>query len=253
MSSLGVALVVFVCTFAGALVGLALNGRLPGHHLEGDSRDAVKLVMGLIATMSALVLGLLISSAHRAYAAQEEDVQQLAVSLFQLDRALARYGPEAKEVRDLLHGFVRKELGKASAPGGIKAVVDSPLEGQRGAAIVIERIASLQPQTETQKYVQARALQLFGTMTDTRLMLNEQARSGISWPFLVVLVCWLTFLFMGFGLFAKRNATVVAALGLGALSVGGAIFLILDMYLAYSGLMQPSLAPLRNVLTLMGG
>ena len=251
MNSLLVALLVFAFTFSGALIGLFLNGRLPGPHLEGDSRDVVKLVMGLIATMSALVLGLLISSAHRVHSAQEEEVQQMAVNLFQLDRTLERFGPEAKEARDFLRSFVQRELTKAATPGGLKAAIASPLEGQRGAAELLDRVAALQPKNDTQKFVQARALQLIGSLTETRLMLNEQARTGISWPFLVVLVFWLTFLFMGFGLFARRNATVVAALCLGALSVGGAIFLILDMYLPYRGVMHTSIEPIRNALSLM--
>lgn len=251
MSSLLVALLVFAFTFAGALIGLYLNGRLPTPHLEGDSRDVVKLVMGLIATMSALVLGLLISSAHRAHAAQEEEVQQMAVNLFQLDRALERFGPEAKEARGALHRFVQGEVAKVATPGGFKAAIDSPLAGQRGAAALFDRISALQPSTDAQKFLQARALQLIGTLTETRLLLNEQARSGISWPFMVVLVFWLTFLFMGFGLFARRNGTVVAALCLGALSVGGAIFLILDMYLPYRGVMHTSIEPIRNALDLM--
>ncbi|MCC6195513.1 MAG: hypothetical protein IT518_13705 [Burkholderiales bacterium] len=251
MSSLLVALVVFAFTFAGALVGLYLNRRLPAPHLEGDSRDVVKLVMGLIATMAALVLGLLISSAHRAHMTQEEEVQQMAIHLFQLDRALSRYGPEAAETREHLHRFVKNELAKASAPGGLKAAADVPLESQRGATILADRILSLKPANEVQRYVQARAIHLVGTLTDTRLLLSEQARTGISWPFLVVLVFWLTFLFMGFGLFARRNGTVVAALCLGALSVGGAVFLILDMYLPYRGVMHTSLEPIRATLDLM--
>jgi hypothetical protein len=252
MSSLLVALAVFAFTFAGALIGLFLNRRLPTPHLEGDSRDVVKLVMGLIATMSALVLGLLISSAHRAHAAQEEEVQQMAVNLFQLDRVLERYGPEGKEARDYLRSFVRGELAKVTRPDGLKAAIDSPLEGQRGAAMLLDRVTGLQPANDTQKFLQARALQLIGSLAETRLLLNEQARTGISWPFMVVLVFWLTFLFMGFGLFARRNTTVVAALCLGALSVGGAIFLILDMYLPYRGVMHTSIEPIRNTLMLMG-
>jgi hypothetical protein len=252
VSSLGVAVVVFAFTFAGAAIGLYLNGRLPAAHLEGDSRDVVKLVMGLIATMSALVLGLLISSAHRAHAAQEEELQHMAVNLFQLDRALERYGPEAKDAREYLHAFVRGELAKMERPEGVTAAINAPLDGQRGAAALLDRVTSLQPANETQRFVQSRALHIIGRLAEARLLLSEQARTGISWPFMVVLVFWLTFLFMGFGLFARRNATVVAALGLGALSVGGAIFLILDMYLPYRGVMHTSVEPIRNALSLMG-
>ena len=94
-------------------------------------------------------------------------------------------------------------------------------------------------------------MELLTNLGHTRLLLNEQAQSSISWPFLVVLVFWLTVLFVGFGLFARRNATLVAALCLGALSVAGATFLILEMNRPYTGVMQISIAPIRNALTQM--
>ena len=249
MSSVFIAAIVFACTFLGALAGMQLHAKLPVHHIEGDSKDVVKLVMGLIATIAALVLGLLISSAHRVYEAQGAEVQQMAIHVFQLDRALERFGPEAKDARDLLHRIVRTEVERASAPGGIKTAIDSPLEAQRAAAALFEQIAALSPKTDAQRFVQSHALQLFAGLADTRLLLNEQARGAISWPFLIVLVFWLTVLFVGFGLFAQRNPTVVAALCLGALSVAGAIFLILEMNRPYSGLMQISIEPVRNALT----
>jgi len=251
VGSVAVAFVVFACTFGGGLAGLYLHGRLPQHHRESESKDVVKLVMGLIATMAALVLGLLISSAHRSYEAQQAEVQQIAVHLFQLDRALDRLGPDAREARALLRSIVKAEVDRASETGGIQKSIETPLEAQRAAALMFERVSSLKPADETQRFVQARALQLLGTLGDTRLLLSEQARTAISWPFLVVLVFWLAMLFVGFGLFARRNATLVAALLLGAVSVAGAIFLILEMNRPYTGMMQISIEPIRYVLTRM--
>ena len=249
VSSVAVAAIVFAFTFGSGLVGLYLHERVPQHHRESDSRDVVKLVMGLIATVAALVLGLLISSAHRSYEAQQAEVQQIAVHLFQLDRALERL--DAREARQLLRTIVKAEVDRASETGGIQKSIESPLEAQRAAAVMFERISSLRPADETQRFVQARALQLLGTLGDTRLLLSEQARGAISWPFLVVLVFWLAMLFVGFGLFARRNATLVAALLLGAASVAGAIFLILEMNRPYTGMMQISIEPIRYVLTRM--
>lgn len=252
MSSLSVAAIAFAFTLAGALAGLVLHTRLPQHHREGDSKDVVKLVMGLVATMAALVLGLLISSSHRSYEAQRAEVQQIAVHLFQLDRALRRFGPEADEPRRLLRGIVQAEVDRADRTDSLKSTVDSPIEAQRAAAALFDRITTLKPADEAQRFVQTRALQLIGQLGDTRLLLTEQARGAISWPFLIILVFWLTILFVGFGLFARRNATLVASLLLGALSVSGAIFLILEMDRPYTGLMQISIDPIRFVLARMG-
>jgi hypothetical protein len=252
MNSVLVALAVFACTFAGALAGLYLHAHLPEHHREGDSKDVVKLVMGLIATVAALVLSLLISSSHRAYEAQQAEIQQIAVHVFQLDRALGRLGPETAEARRVLRGIVQAELDRTARTGDLEASVESPLEAQRAATLLFDRIATLQPKDDTQKFVQARALQLIGQLGDTRLLLTEQARATISWPFLVILTFWLTVLFVGFGLFAKRNVTLVAALMLGAMCVSGAVFLILEMNRPYTGMMQISIEPIRYVFGRLG-
>ncbi len=251
MNSVAIALPVLGCTFAGGLAGLALHGRLPDHHREGDSKDVVKLVMGLIATVSALVLSLLISSSHRSYEAQQAEVQQMAVHIFQLDRALKRLGPDAEEGRRVLRGIVQAEVDRADG-GRLLRPDETPLEAQRAAATLFEHIGSMKPADETQRFVQTRVLQLISQLGDTRLLLSEQARGAISWPFLVILTCWLTILFVGFGLLAKRNTTIVVSLLLGALCVSGAVFLILEMNRPYTGLMQVSIDPVRYVLGRMG-
>lgn len=250
MNSIVVATIVFGCAFGGALAGTFLRARLPERHLDADSKDVIKLVMGLIATVAALVLGLLISAAHRSYEAQDAEVQQIGVHLFELDRALERFGPDTKEARDLLRRVVSVEFDHASKNGG--AATDQPLRAQKEFAELFDRIGSLSPKTDAQRFVHGHALQLLTGLGDTRLLLNEQARGAIAWPFLVVFVFWLTVLFVGFGLFARRNATVIASLVVGAVSVAGAIFLILEMNRPYSGIMQISDAPIRNALTQMG-
>ncbi len=97
MTALIVAVIVFVCTLCGALLGIFLSDKLPRHHREAESKSAVQLVMGLIASVAALVLGLLISSTHSSFDAQQAEVRQLAIHLFELDRALARLAPRARK------------------------------------------------------------------------------------------------------------------------------------------------------------
>jgi hypothetical protein len=129
---------------------------------------------------------------------------------------------------------------------------DKPLQAQKEAAELFERVANLSPKTDPQRFMQSQALRLLAGLGDTRLLLNEQSRGSISWPFLVVLVFWLTVLFVGFGLFfARKNPTVVAALFLGAICVAGAIFLILELNRPYGGVMQICIAPIRNALIQM--
>src|SRR5271156_5993869 len=116
-----IAMVACGCTFSASLVAIYLRSRLPGHHMEGDSKALIKLVMGLIATITALVLGLQISSAHSAYEAQEAELEQLSVHLYQVDRILGHFGRDALETRDLLRRIVTADIERTWAVGGVGA------------------------------------------------------------------------------------------------------------------------------------
>src|SRR5271156_1258708 len=106
VSPMTISWVVFACVFGGALVGMLLRATLPAHHLNADSKDVVKLGMGLVATMSALVLGLLVASAKSSFDAQGAQLKQMSANVVLLDRVLAHYGPETKEARDALRATV---------------------------------------------------------------------------------------------------------------------------------------------------
>src|SRR6266702_5526254 len=102
MSPMSMSLIAFACVFGGTLLGMFLRDRLPGHHLSGDTKDVVRLGTGLIGTMAALVLGLLIASANSTYETQSGQVRQLTANIVLLDRILAQYGPATDSVRNLL-------------------------------------------------------------------------------------------------------------------------------------------------------
>jgi hypothetical protein len=252
LNSTVVVLVAFGCTFGAALAALFVRSRLPAQHLEGDSKDVVKLVLGLVATITALVLGLLISSAHSAYDAQESELQQLGVHLFQIDRTLAQFGPDAAKERQVLRDMVAADVARIWENQGGTAATNAPLTAQLQAEALFTGVASLTPKTELERFAQSRALQLLSSVGETRRLLVEQSRGALSRPFLIVLVSWASLLFFGFGLLSRSNVTVVAALCVGALSVAGAIFLILEMNQPYAGWMQVSSAPLQNALAQMG-
>ncbi len=250
MSPLVIALLTFVCSFGAALVGLMLHVKLPDRHLDGDSKDTVKLVMGLIATMAALVLGLLIASAQNTYNTRSSNVQKLSADVAQLDHLLAIYGPDAKDARMLLKEGVSTVLERAWSPQG--AEHRYPRETRSGADRFFDALQNLVPATEAQRIVQAQALQLLTTAGQTRSLTLEETSSSVSWPFLTILVFWISMLFVGFGLFARFHATVAVALLIGSLSVSAAIFLILELGDPHSRLIPLSDAPLRGVLAQIG-
>ena len=246
MNSTLIAVIVFVFVFGGALAGVAI--RVPTHHQDTDTKDVVKLVMGLVATISALVLSLLIASAHGSYDVQESEVQQLGAQLVLLDEVFAHYGPETKEARAQLRRMVKAETARLWPDAGAARVAVRTAQNYVPTEDLFDTVARLTPSSEAQRSAQARALQLMTTMGTTIRLLHQQAGGSLSWPFFVVLVFWLVVLFAGFGLYARRNATVIAALFVGALTVAGAIFLILEMNRPYSGLMEISSAPIRDAL-----
>jgi hypothetical protein len=252
MSSLTIAAAVFVCTFGGAMVGIALHRRLPKHHIDRDTRDAVNLVMGLIATMSALVLGLLIASAQSSYNAQNQAVRSMAANIIALDRALDFYGPEAKPVRQLLAGEVAWMHDVIWGKDGLRPEFLDPRTMGRGARQFFNALVALAPATDAQKLARGQALEIAAAIEQTRLQMFEQVEGSIPRPFIGVLIFWLTMLFIGFGLFAQRHTTMLAALLIGALSVSTATFLVLDLNAPYSGLIRLSDRPIRTVITEIG-
>jgi hypothetical protein len=245
--------VVFACVFGGALLGMLLRRNLPEHHLSSDSKDVVKLGMGLLATMSALVLSLLIASAKSSYDTERRGFERRSANLVLLDGALATYGPEAEEARALLRRsvVVMLERNGPQNPSPSSALDDSRTTAANKA--VYGKIQQLSPQDDMQRSLKSQILQIAVELGRTRwLLVEEQEDSSIPMPFLVVLVFWLAVLFASFGLFGPPNATVIGTLFVCALSVSGAIFLILELDQPAAGLIQISSAPLRNALAHLG-
>jgi len=252
LNSTLVSLLTFACTFGASLVAIFIGDRLPRHHVEGDSKDVVKLVLGLMATLTALVLGLLISSAHSAYDEQDAELQALSVHLYQLDRLLAHLEPDASGLRGELRRILAADIERIWPTPGAVRVPGSSVSEQQEFEDLFEGMAQLAPKTDLQRLIQGRALELLGTIGETRHLLIAQSRGSLSWPFLIVLISWMSILFFGFGIFARYNGTVVAALFVGSLSVAGAISLILEMNQPYGGWIQVSSEPLRTALAHLG-
>jgi hypothetical protein len=252
MGESAIALIVFAFVFGSALLGLFLRAMLPDHHLSSESKDVVKLAMGLIATMAALVLGLLTASAKSSFDVQNAETVHSAADIIRLDRALARYGAETKEIRDLLKRAVAFRIHltwpeDGSGPGPL----DSP-EMTRAAEHLEDKIRELSPRNDVQREFKARAPQISGDLLATRWLRMAQLSNPVPLLFLVILVFWLSILFGTFGLFAPRNATVIAALVLCAVAVSGSTFLILEMHRPFEGLMKISSAPMRYALSQLG-
>jgi hypothetical protein len=246
MSPFAIGGIAFLCVFGAASLGMLLRSRLPDHHLSPDSRDAIKLATAVIGTLSALALGLLIASAKRSFDEAGVELRTTAARVLLLDRVLAHYGEEVAETRGTLRRLLEVRLSQAAAAG------ESALDDGLDVEPVQDALRALLPLTDAQRWLQARALQLGGQIAEARWLRAETEVGGFPGAFLAFLILWLALLFGSFGILAPRNGTVVVIFLVCALSITGALVLIIDMDHPYLGFIQVSDAPLKMALKRLG-
>ena len=252
MSSLTIGIISAACICGGALVGYALQRVLPKHHLSKDAQDAVKLAVGVIATSTALVLGLLVSSSKAQFDAMGSRVVQFGANLIVLDNTLAEYGPEAKPAREQLRRGVETTLQRLWPEERTGRSTLAAMERGNDIDALRAMLRDLKPITDEQRALLAQARQIASEISHSRWTVIEDAQRGLPPILLGVLVFWLTLLFVSFGLFAPRNWMVFLALIVSACSMAAAIFLVLEMNSPLDGLMKISSAPLRKALEFVG-
>jgi hypothetical protein len=201
--------------------------------------------MGVIGTMAALVLGLLVASAKSTYDAQSNELTDVSAKIIFLDHLLADYGPEAKPIRVVLRGTVENAMKRIWPEDTAQR---AQFESASDPIQLWGNIESLSPQNDTQRAIKAQAVTTAVSLLQTRWLVVVQQESSTSKPLLVILVFWLTINFVSLGLFAPRNGTVIVTLFLCAVAVSGAILLILELSTPFGGFVRLSSAPLRNAL-----
>ena len=244
-----VATVVLASLLAAVLLGTRIAGLLPEHHLSSDTRDTVKLATGLIATMAALLLGLLVTSAKSGHDSRRNQVIQMAAKVSFLDRILAGYGPEATDARAKVRVAVEEMVQQIWPHDGKPAPLASP--GPHAGVAAYLAIESLPPREDMQG-LKNRAATLAIELGELRSLLLAQSIPSISLPMLIVMVCWLVVIFLSFSLLAPRNVTALLALIVSALSVSGAIFLVLELDQPFGGTIQVSGQPILDALSQLG-
>jgi hypothetical protein len=252
VSTIIIALITFVFTFAGSLCGLLLRFMLPDHHLNEDARDVVQLGSGLIAAMAALVLGLLINSANNSLDTMNNELAQASATIVELDQSLASYGPETAEPRQLLRNIVVAVLETIGPENVLKEGATEKVDLGKALRRIQSKLRSLPPQNNAQTILQSQAIQEVEQLTHSRLLLLEHRHRRLSVIFLIVLIFWLTVIFVSFGLLAPRNWTVIGVLFVCALSVSAAIFILTEMNNPYKGFISVSAVPLQSALEQLG-
>jgi hypothetical protein len=249
MNTISTSCVVLACIIAGVLFGAFLRTLLSEDHLNADAKDVVKLATALMATLSALVLGLLIATAKSSFDTKRTQVRQIAANIILLDQLLAQYGPETMAARQIARRNIKVLVGQIWHGNETKSGDSTPFEATREGEKLFHAMYALSPQNEVQRSVRGRIVRVATALAQTRLSLFVESGYTISVPFLTILVFWLTMIFTIFSLLTRLNMLVGIILFCCALSVSGAIFLILDFDRPFSGMMQISSAPLRNALS----
>lgn len=251
MNPVKIGIIAFAFAFGGVVLGLWLRRALPKHHLDEQSRHSIENGIGLIATVTALLLGLVTASAKSSFDAVNDAVKESAMQVLALDRVLARYGPETAEIRSQLKLAIGERIDMIWPSTTSRPVaLDPTLTGMASRVeSLTDAIRSLVPRDDMQRALQTRAVDLAERMLQARWLVMAGTEASVPTPFLVVLLFWLTVAFASYGLFAPRNGTVIAVLFVCALSIGGAVFLVLEMDGPFDGLLRVSPDPLRFAYT----
>ena len=252
MSAQLIAFIIFALMLSGMALGSYLRLVLPDEHTQAESKDILMTAAATMGTLIALIIGLLVTSAKSTYDETNASITQGGAKIITLDYYLSHYGPEAKELRLLLRQATAAAIERMWSDEGAQGVGLARIEAADDTADLYNKIRELSPQNDAQKYLQTQALQIAADMMQTRWMLIEQSQVNLPRMFLSVLSFWLIVLFVQFGLLAPRNRTALSAVFICALSMAGAIFLILELNHPLEGRIKISSAPMQKALSLIG-
>ena len=242
-----IGIIVFAVILTGVLVGCVIRQCLPKHQLTEETKTTVSVSMAVVATFSALVLGLLISNANTSFSALGGEVTTLSAQILRLDQLLRRYGPETGSARETLRRYAELKTADLFPDNQANVRLADPRSYELLQQLE-DSILALKPASARDKWWLDQAMTLAGKIGDTRWLLTQQAGQGTPKAFVALLVFWLTLLFASFGLFAPRNLTSAVTLTLCAVAVAGAIGMILELEQGFGGLVHISPQPMRQAL-----
>lgn len=264
MTELAQAALQLLLLIGGSVLGILIRPLLSEHHRSRETTELIQLVVMMLVTFAALVLGLLTSSVKASFDGVDNDLRGFAIRLIQLDRTLRLYGTAADPARALLRQYTAAAIASTwtdeprppgdYAPRQLRTASPDSIESV-GLGTLLTRLESdlrgLDPDDHMHRNLLQTALNQYEAAMRMRWKLIEEAHSSISQPFSLVLAFWLVIVFASFGLSAPRNLLSYITILLGALSIASVIFVILDLDTPFSGLFMVSSGPLRDALSEM--
>ena len=245
LSPLIVGIVIFVIVLAGAFAGWAMRQRLPEHNLTDETKNVVSISMATVATLSALVLGLLISNANSSFNALGSEVTTLSAQILRLDQMLRRYGSDADSARQTPREYANQKAANLFPEESRDVDLNDPSTYQLLQQLEDEMLV-LKPADARDQWWLGQAMTLAGKIGDGRLLISQQVGQGTPKAFVGLLAFWLTSLFVSFGLFAPRNVTTAVFLTLCAMAVAGAVGMILELEKGFGAVVHISPQPMRQ-------
>ena len=244
-NTLIIGLIVLAALLAGAFAGVKFRDRLPKHHLTDDTKNLVSVSTAVVATISALVLGLLISNANTRFTRLGGEVTALSAQILRLDHVLRRYGADAEPARNMLLQYAEHKADDLFPDDPADVRLSDP-----GTYELLQRaedmLLTLKPANPRDQWWLAQAMTLAAKIGDARWLLAQQTGQGTPKAFVALLVFWLALLFASFGLFAPRNLTSAVTLTLCALAVAGAVAMFLELEQGFGGLIRISPEAMRQ-------
>lgn len=248
MNSNVVSLVAFLGMFGGVVFAQIISRRLADHHVSSKTQDAVKLGVGMVAAMTSLILGLMTASVKQNFDSTDKDVHSYALSILSLETDLRHAGPAGCEPQRQLMDYTRAVLKENWTDAQNLPTVTSNTSSGDILLNLDTMVRTWNPDTDVLKEVRSAAISDLRSILTTRWTVSEEAVASVPGAFILVLIVWLSLIFVSFGLFAPRNAIVSIFFFMCALSISGALFLILEMSGPFDGLISVSPQPLLRAL-----
>lgn len=247
MTSSWIFLISFVALVAGIAIGMLLHRHLPSAQLGAGPKEVIRLGAGFLATLSAVLISLMIASAKNSYDTQAAHFRMLAAYLVETDQLLVQYGPESTQTRILMRQAVPAAVDRIWREKR-SANQDSAFTAASLAEQINSAISALSPANDAQRALKRRIEEASDQIAKTRLLMFADGDIAILTPFLLILIVWLAVVFASYSLFVEPGPVVIAALLVAALSISSALFLVADLSQPFAGLMQIPKEQLRNIL-----
>ena len=260
MTELSETLLVFGLLLGSSYAGMSFHRWMRDHHRSSESLNAARLVITILVTFAALVLGLLVTSVKSNFDTEDEAVRELGTRLTELDWRLREYGPEAEPIRAMMRQYTAAAIATTwpdeSAPKGdypthVAQITPDSLETVELTDLLAQvdaMIGQLAPANSFQVHVAPIIQAAMQATLHARWKVIAGAAPTISWPFLLLLMLWMVIIFLVFGLTSPRNTVIHAVIVLSAISLASSMYLILDLDTAFGGFITVSSQPMRHSL-----